>query len=163
MVKLESFFEFFRLWRFWCQGEKQWIFKKKFVFRCCLFDWNLDGGKRTCGGWEIKVSMSVEISKNRTLWNIWTVTNTMRGSKQKVCWLNRLSQTENVRWRLWLEDHFCCYWEMWVLLSRQIKKIKQFLNVLSTGIMMEESEICVFNSNLLHNVRLSIGTSMQEI
>ena len=66
------------------------------VCGCCVSDSDLDGGNRTCSGWDLKVWISITMNENSAIWNFWTVSNMPHGSQQKICrQLNCFQQTEN--------------------------------------------------------------------
>ena len=83
------------------QERKQWFCSWMFVYKCCVFGWNFDGGNWTGDGSELNFWLSRQIRMNGTFWDICFVTNPMHGSKQKVCWMNRPLKTKSVLWRLW--------------------------------------------------------------
>ena len=73
------------------------------VYKCFVFEWKFDGGNRTSGGWELEVWNSSETKLNSTFSKIWTVTNLLPASNEKICYFNCPPQTESFRWRLWLK------------------------------------------------------------
>ena len=103
-IELQCFLWKFRTITILMRERKQWCFSWLLAYKWCVFDWDSDRANLTGGGSELEVWISSEIKINSTFWNIWTVTNPMHGSQQKVSYLNRPPQAKSVRWRLWLEE-----------------------------------------------------------
>ena len=146
-LRTKGFLWNFRTVRILMQGRIKMMFIWIFVCKCCVSGGDPNGGSRPCSGWKLGVWISIEIKINSTFWNIWTVTNHLNGSKQKI--FNRIILNKHkvfdkdLGWR----NHTYSLWEIWVWLSGHIKSDEQFLNFLTLGIMMEGSRKLVFQSN----------------
>ena len=67
------------------QQKDRLLFTSILLYKCFFLNWGFDGGNQICSSWELNNGISSENKMNSLFWSIWTVTNPMHGSKQKVC------------------------------------------------------------------------------
>ena len=83
-LKLNGSLGTFGLPGFWCMGKKQWIYSWILAYEFCLSQWDVYEENRSCCGWELKVWISIDVTKICNFWNICTVYILLYRSKQKI-------------------------------------------------------------------------------
>ena len=78
-LKIKCFLRTFRTIRMLMQERKTEILSWRFVYICCVSDWDFDAENQTGGGSELKAWKSSENKVSSTFWKFWTNSNPMPG------------------------------------------------------------------------------------
>ena len=117
-----------------------------FFSGCSVFDGDLDERYRTCKGWDLKFSLSVDGNINSNFFKIWTLRNQLHDSTKKIVYCIDPGERKKVSdSHLGGRNHTCCFWGLWVSLSSQVKMTQHFSECPIVGIMIEWSKVLVFS------------------